>query len=218
MRNLLCVVAFLVGCGSRPGLRPDMPTSDGGPDPDCVNTIEEVPLEIRSHVCFDFPSCEQITLAGGPVYHHNPPSSGAHYWVWARWQIHSQTVPRGYWVHNLEHGGVVFLYRPDAPPSLVESLIRVFNAIPPDPGGGEVHPDSLPCDHGRVVLTPDPLLDTPWAVTVSGPEMGTQDNPIGNGYDIKGDCIRSEQALVDFAVQRRNRSVEGICDQGFYPP
>jgi hypothetical protein len=133
--------------------------------------------------------------------------SGPHWVVWARWQIYTQPVPRGHWVHNLEHGGVIFLYRPDAPRKVVDSLTRVHKAIPND----------VPCSHPRAILTPDPLLDTPWAVTVSGPE-NLAGPDLGNGYVIKGSCIRSEQALVDFAVQRRNMSVERICDDGGYPP
>ena len=67
----------------------------------------------------------------------------------------------------------------------------------------------------RVLVTADPLLDTPWAVTVSGPE---EFYCVGFGYYIKGNCIASEQALVDFAVQRRDMEVETICDEGAFPP
>lgn len=162
--------------------------------PVCVNTVEEVPQELREHIPED----------QTPVYQVNPPSSGQHYAVWARWQMYSEAVPRGYWVHNLEHGGVIFLYRPDASQDLIDALVRVFNAVPIDPA----------CKHGRVILTPDPLLDVPWAVTASGPE-GIED--LGVGYHIKSDCIESEQALVDFAVQHRNRAIEDVCADGDYP-
>jgi hypothetical protein len=74
--------------------------------------------------------------------------------------------------------------------------------------------------HNRSILTPDPLLDVPWAVTVSGPELQDCTDggmPVGVGYQIKSDCVASEQALVDFAVRYRDQSVEMICDQGGYP-
>ncbi len=161
----------------------------------CVNQVQQVPNEWRVHIPED----------QTPVYLSNPPVSGEHYPIWARWQIHTDPLARGYWVHNLEHGGVIFLYRPDAPQALIDALVRVYNAIPNDDG----------CDHPRTVLTADPLLDVPWAVTVSGPEISADD--LGVGYQIKADCIDSEQALVDFAVIYRNHSAESICDEGFVP-
>lgn len=165
--------------------------------PACVNQIQEVPNETRIHI----PEDET------PVYNSNPPVSGEHYPIWARWQIHTDPLPRGYWVHNLEHGAVVFLYRPDASQDLIDALIRVYNAIPNDD----------PCEHRRTLLTADPLLDVPWAVTVSGPEIDPSIGDLGVGYVIKADCIESEQALVGFAVQFRNHSAEDICDEGFIP-
>lgn len=191
--------------GNPDGGNPDGGTPDGG-NPDggtCVNRVERAPMAERVHI----PATEQ------PVYPSNPPTGGNHYDIWARWQIHTQTVPRGYWVHNLEHGAVVFLYRPDAPTAIKEALVRVFNAIPPGrTADGEV------CTHGRAVLTPDPLLpaDVSWAVVASGPENPSPP-PYGDGYLIKSDCIASEQELVNFAVQRRGMTAEDICQQGDYP-
>jgi hypothetical protein len=54
---------------------------------------------------------------GAPVtYHSRPPSSGMH---WAtipqpvEYRMYDQPLPSGRWVHMLEHGAVVVLYRPD---------------------------------------------------------------------------------------------------------
>jgi hypothetical protein len=163
----------------------------------CVNQVQQVPNEWRVHIPED----------QTPEYLSNPPVSGQHYPIWARWQIHTTAIPRGYWVHNLEHGAVVFLYRPDASQALIDALVRVYNAIPNDDG----------CDHPRTLLVPDPLLDVPWAVTVSGPEINPDGGDLGVGYQIKADCIDSEAALVAFAVQFRNQSAESLCDEGFVP-
>ena len=51
-------------------------------------------------------------------------------------------------MHNLEHGAIVLLYRPDAPPSAVQELRQAYQALPNDPA----------CGHRRALLTPDPLL------------------------------------------------------------
>src|SRR5438309_1483095 len=79
----------------------------GAPAPSrCGPPGEAVPNEGWTHV----PEGSAI------AYRHNPPASGPHYPVWARYRIHAQVVPRGYWVHDLEHGALVLLYRPDASP------------------------------------------------------------------------------------------------------
>ncbi|HYQ15899.1 MAG TPA: DUF3105 domain-containing protein, partial [Polyangiaceae bacterium] len=43
-------------------------------------------------------------------YSTNPPSSGEHYPSWADFGAYDFPLPRGYWVHNLEHGAVVVSY------------------------------------------------------------------------------------------------------------
>ena len=176
--------------------------TDGGLDGglQCDNSVETVPQEERFHV-----------PEGEPVFwQHNPPVQGMHYPIWARWQSYTEVIPRGYWVHNLEHGGVVFLYHPDAGTDLVLALTRIYNAIPNDPACEPPGPV-----HKRAILTPDPLLDVPWAVTVSGPEP--DDGGFGFGFDIKASCIASEANLVQFAIDHRNMGAEHICDEGFYP-
>jgi hypothetical protein len=164
----------------------------------CVNQVEMVPQAgIRDHI----PEGQE------PVYSSNPPVTGEHYARWGRYQVHADTLPRGFWVHNLEHGAIVFAYQPDADPALIEALLRVYDAIPNDPA----------CGHRRTLVTPDPLLDAPWAVTSSGLEPNPAGGDFGFGYFIKGDCIESEQALVDFAVEHRNQAFEDVCGDGDAP-
>ncbi len=166
--------------------------------PACVNEVESVPQAgIRTHI----PEDQE------PVYSTNPPVTGEHYARWARWGIYTETLPRGFWAHNLEHGGVIFVYRPDADAALIEALLRVYDAIPDDPE----------CGHRRTIITPDPLLDAPWAVTVTGPEPDPAGGDFGFGYFIKADCIESEQALVDFALAHRNQAYEDVCADGDAP-
>jgi hypothetical protein len=92
---------------------PDASTDDAGPcnggyvnsdagDACPLNCAGVVPVadEGRSHIpfCTEFP------------YVANPPASGSH-WYWpAIWGVHQEVLPREWWVHNLEHGGVVLLY------------------------------------------------------------------------------------------------------------
>ena len=68
-----------------------------------------------------------------------------HYPVWARYEEHAAPVARGYWVHNLEHGGIVFLYKPGTPAATVEALRAAYRALPNDPA----------CGHKRALLAAD---------------------------------------------------------------
>jgi hypothetical protein len=44
------------------------------------------------------------------TYPELPPTSGPHDPCWAPWGVHETEVRTENWVHNLEHGGVAFLY------------------------------------------------------------------------------------------------------------
>lgn len=50
-------------------------------------------------------------VAGDVVYPDPPPVGGNHNQCWAKWDVYDQELADERWVHNLEHGGVVFLYR-----------------------------------------------------------------------------------------------------------
>src|SRR5688572_29274495 len=45
------------------------------------------------------------------TYEHYPPSSGLHYGQILDWGFYEDPVPPEYWVHSLEHGGIVILYQ-----------------------------------------------------------------------------------------------------------
>ncbi|MBA2321104.1 MAG: DUF3105 domain-containing protein [Deltaproteobacteria bacterium] len=59
-------------------------------------------------------------VTGDVIYEDPPPSSGDHDGCWSRWGVHVDPVPDERWVHNLEHGGVVFLY--DCPEGCAEEV------------------------------------------------------------------------------------------------
>ena len=92
---------------------------------------------------------------GTPLtYQHYPPASGTHYPRWARWGFYESEVPEGFWVHNLEHGGVVLLYRCDEECGARAAALRaVYDALPPSHWG-----------HVKALATPYSRLDAPVAV------------------------------------------------------
>jgi hypothetical protein len=127
------------------------------------------------------------------TYRSNPPASGPHYPVWLRYREYTEPMPRGYWVHNLEHGAVVVLYRTDVSSEVVRQVTDAFRAIPADPS----------CGHQRALLTPDPLLPRPIAVVAAD-------------FLLLADTVDA-QAIRDFAVARRGRGPEQVCDHGTRP-
>jgi hypothetical protein len=127
------------------------------------------------------------------TYRNNPPASGPHYPVWLRYQEYPGVIARGYWVHNLEHGAVVFLYRPDAPAATVTALRDVFRGLPNDPQ----------CGHPRALMLQDPLMPHAEAVVAAD-------------WLLDGETVDA-QAIRDFVAQHRNHAPENICEGGDRP-
>jgi hypothetical protein len=100
-------------------------------------TLESIPSEGGKHD------------TGVIVYDDYPPTSGDHDPCWAAWGVHPEPVAPDRWVHNMEHGGVVFLYDPLADAEDVAAATALVEQIPP----------------GRALLTPatEPFAG-PWAV------------------------------------------------------
>jgi hypothetical protein len=175
------LLAAAAGCGSSGSTNtPSAPPTDNG---SCAMSESGVANEGWTH------------LAEGTAitYRHNPPASGPHYPVWARYQAYTTALQRPYWVHNLEHGAIVLVYRPDASPAIVAALTDTFRALPND----------SECGHPRALLTPDPLLER----TVSA---------IAANFVLEGDCV-SPNAIRTFALAHRNHAPEDICDSGTRP-
>jgi hypothetical protein len=65
-------------------------------------------------------------------YNTDPPTSGPHYAQWVDPPDFFppgalDQIPRERFVHNLEHGQIVFWYRPDAPESVVDDIHAYIN-------------------------------------------------------------------------------------------
>ena len=131
----------------------------------------------------------------------NPPSSGDHYPVWAAFQEYDAAVPRGYYVHDLEHGAIDFLY--DCPTdagddggacaAIVAGLRQAVASLPDDPL----------CDPSvrvRFVLTPDPLVDHPVAACAWG-------------WTYNADCV-DLPTLEAFAKAHYGQAPENFCTNG----
>ncbi len=139
--------------------------------------------------------------AGAIVYLTNPPASGPHYPIWARWGAWPN-LPRGYWVHNLEHGGVALLYNcpAGACEATRDALIAASRTIPMDPAC--VPTDAEPATV-RVVITNDREITTP----IAGAAWG---------WLYAADCVDAA-SIRSFYARHAGMATENFCSDGFYP-
>jgi hypothetical protein len=139
--------------------------------------------------------------AGAVLYLTNPPASGPHFNEWARWGAF-RNIPRGNWVHNLEHGGVVMLYRcpTGTCDATVTSLVSAMNSIPMDPA---CMPDDAAPARVRVVITNDNVIETPVAAAAWG-------------WLYAADCVDAP-SLREFYSRHAGMAPEDFCFDGTVP-
>ena len=133
--------------------------SDAPSDASACGAVESVfAPEPGIHVA----SCTPLTWST------NPPTSGMHYPIWAAFKSYTKAVPRGFYVHSMEHGAVVFTY--SCSPGCdadVAALQAYLDARPADPL-------CVAPLKNRFILTPDPLLDVPFAASAWGAHLKMQ--------------------------------------------
>ena len=102
------LAGLLCGCGANDGESPQ----EDEDDPNCIRSraldIEGCGEPLGESFCSE--GREHVPFASELRYESNPPHSGPHYGDATFWGLHDSTVDRGTYVHNLEHGGIVFAY------------------------------------------------------------------------------------------------------------
>ncbi len=174
------VAGVLAACSSSPPPKPP-------PDP-CNGSVTEVPTVASPHV--DIGTVVDWTS--------NPPTSGPHYPVWAAYDQDYANLARGYWVHDLEHGAVVFAYRCDAGcPDVAAKLDAVVKALPTD--SGCVDPVRQ-----RAIVVADPML--PADNSVDAVAWGVY-------YTAANGCV-APATLENFYYTHTGRGPEDTCADG----
>jgi hypothetical protein len=182
---------------------PDDP-SFGGCGSDSVSTAVTTgahePVPVEGSACDAVVTVEAQGGAGhiGPcttiAYATNPPSSGVHYNTWAAFAIYDRPVARGYWVHSLEHGAIAFLHNCRNCEDEIEAAATVISELPEDPACvGQAAAR-------RVLMTPDPLLDVPWAAAAWG-------------VTLRANCFEPE-VFRAFATEYYGQGREDTCAAG----
>ena len=151
---------------------------------ECAPVVAAHAIEGALHA----PLCSPLT------YGSNPPSSGSHYGTWAEYKTYTKPFPRGFWVHNLEHGAVVITYNcPDGCAWDVARAQAFIDSLPADCGSGQ----------RRIIMLPDPELDTRFAASAWG-------------YTLKAKCF-DKSAFTSFYCEHYDRAPEAICTSGRDP-
>lgn len=130
-------------------------------------------------------------------YPNNPPTSGPHYPVPTNFKTYDKPLPPGFWVHNMEHGGIVVLYNcPSGCAGEVAQLQAIIDAIPPDP----VCTMFMTGAEKRILMVPYPALDVPFAVAAWG-------------HSLKSTCL-DPAAIKAFINERYAMGPESTCWNG----
>lgn len=128
---------------------------------DCVDETQEV-ATVNNHV------------SGDVTYEDPPPTSGDHAACWAQWGLHDIDPGDEHWVHNLEHGGVVFLYQPGDCVSAEPDSAGDTSSGAPNDCAAEASALEAVLGSGsdqRWVITPSADLPTAWAAVSWGHRM-----------------------------------------------
>lgn len=133
-------------------------------------------------------------------YTTNPPSSGPHYPQWASFRIYDEPVARGHWMHSLEHGAVAILHACRDCGEEIQNAQALIADLPEDPICALA---GLPTPN-RALMTPDPLLDVPWAAAAWG-------------HTLRSDCFEVE-IFREFALEHLGRGPENTCAPGAFAP
>jgi len=101
-------------------------------------------------------------------YAHYPPSSGMHFGQYLNWGMYSDDVPPEFWVHSLEHGGIVILYncaKADDCAKTKQTLKNFYNSAPPDPEFKKI----------KLLITPNAKITYPVTALAWGYELNLGD-------------------------------------------
>jgi hypothetical protein len=158
------------------------------PDSGCGAVESSFPVDEALHA----ETCGELS------YGTNPPSSGSHYGSWPIFKVYDAPVPRGFLVHAMEHGAVVIGYsctECDAEVEAARLLVAELGADPlcctgPNCTGAPT----------RLILAPDPRLDTPWAAAAWG-------------FTLVAECFEPDEFRA-FVEAHRGRGPENVCSDG----
>jgi hypothetical protein len=119
----LWAAVLLIGCGD-----------DDADGPNGRGTGKDAGDGGATGVCTVDGACEQRVEVGPPShvqgdinYTDPPPAGGSHNPCWGDYGVHEEALPAENWVHNLEHGAVVYLY--DCPEGCADDVATLSELV-----------------------------------------------------------------------------------------
>jgi hypothetical protein len=119
-----CGTGAPIGVGPQATTLPAIVPMPPGANPTPINVAAlETPIPDEGH--------DQVQVGSQITYQHYPPASGPMYPEVIQYGLYEMDVPEGYWVHILERGGIVFLYKcgPDCS-ALKKELGDMLDSVP----------------------------------------------------------------------------------------
>lgn len=197
MGSLLVVMFAGIACGGG-GVhqgRDAAPGADGGGGQSaqslCRPIVQTHPLLASPHIL--------AQAYDEAAYNSNPPSSGPHCAAWGKYATFTgRPLPRCNYLHNLEHGAVVFLFKcPQGCPEVTAAFAGLI--------AGFQHDQT--CAAPRLIVTPDAELPTKVAASAWG-------------ATFTAECL-DEAALAmlaQFTEDFYNQAPEDVCSGGTVAP
>ncbi len=194
---LVLSTLHLVGCGDDPAIGPTGPTQTEVLTPGAPPLPGQTECRVEINTNIPVTEASHLDICTNISYTTNPPSGGNHWGQWAAFKKYTLQVPREMYVHDMEHGAVVLSYRCGGEcAEVVSALEKVFDGANADPLC--LSAGSTP--RARLVLTPDPELDTPIAASAWG-------------ATYTATCIDTD-SLAKFVSANYGKGPEATCFQG----
>ncbi len=212
---LFPLASIPLGCGSpdptgtggdgATGASASTGTTDGGSQPVTVTLYPSASPLLGESQCkvvevtnIAIPDAHHVATCTDVHYPTNPPSGGPHWPVWAARGKYTVPVPRELYTHDLEHGWIVLSYRcKEACPDVVAALETAFDEA------NDTYCVAQGDPAARVILTPDPLLSSPIAISAWGATYAAT-------------CL-DPPSIAAFIAARIGRGTEMVCGGGQAP-
>lgn len=175
---------------------PDAPLTETPVDGSACNAVERT---FQTGPITHLTPCSPVTV------HTNPPAWGDHYTLFPQFGVYEHAIPRGFYVHSLEHGGVVFTYSCTDCGDEVSAARSLVAENGPDASCCTASGCSSAAT-SQISLTPDPGIPSRWAAS-------------SWGATLTADCFEHDvfqnfiDAQRDNSVAPENANVAGaaIC-------
>ncbi|HEY3499091.1 MAG TPA: DUF3105 domain-containing protein [Polyangiaceae bacterium] len=186
---LLTLLPLAAGTGCVVHTEDPPPPPPPSPEERLLRAVDNSKCNAQYNVVETGASNEVPTCRAGLGYDTNPPSWGDYYPTAPPYQTYAEALARGFWVHSLKNGAVVITYSCEE--NDCEAGVSAADALTKADGYSQdfyccIPGAGCPSEVSRLILTPDPELEEPWAASAWG-------------HTLTADCFEPEvfAAFID---------------------